>query len=79
MPRPTIEEITTARANGLRLLAGEPVDKPSDVLKTLLAATEPRTACPNPDCENGLVYEGECSKCHNSIPHDCPECSPVKP
>lgn len=44
MARPTIEELTKARADGLRLLAGEPVDKPSDVLKTLLAATEPPTA-----------------------------------
>jgi hypothetical protein len=41
--RPTLKEIAKARADAERMLLGQPVEKPSEVLKTLLRATAPPT------------------------------------
>ena len=87
-PRRTPEQIAEARAyferDTVRQFAAVALRDALGTIglghfKTLLAATEPPPVCSNPDCESGLVYEGECSKCYNPIPHDCPECNPVKP
>jgi hypothetical protein len=41
--RPTPEQIKEARADAEKLLVGEFVAKPSDAIRTLIAATEPAT------------------------------------